>query len=1467
MLSIPAIQDKLATEASRELSKLLNVPVNVGRVEIDWLSRLAVKDISVEDQQGETLLEADLLSVGFKLFPLLQKKWVFTTVRLFGLSLHLKKETPHDKLNMQFLIDAFSSRDTTKSSHIDLQIHSVLIRRSTLDYHVKSIAGGKQKFDLNHITVNNINANIAVKSFNPDSLSAQIKKLSFDEQTGFKLNKLSMSLEGNKDSISLQKLDIILPNSQFHLSEATIWHANKDSLEQLLDKAPIKLEISPSLICLKDFSAFAPVLRNYSDQIQLSALVSGTINDLLLEEFSLKQNGKISFFAKMNLKSITKPDETYVFGQVNNFHMSAGGVTDLINNFQNESIEIPSYLTHLGSLDFNGEISGFLDHLVAYGNLHSNIGSLKMDLLIGQKKEKNIASYFKGQIASSELNLNKLFDEGNPYGIAHFLIDVDISRPVNGSFAGNVNAQINQFDYNQYQYENILLNGHFRKDEFNGVISIDDPNGQLYAEGLFKYSDKNSEFNFFANLTNFRPDKLFLTRKYEQPELNLSLNANFKGSNVDDFEGRITLKDFSFLTSTDSFNLESLHVETIGQELSRKLTVTSDIINGEIVGNYSFHSLLTSFSETAQIYLPSLPIKQKQKYIHDNIFSFIIKIENTENLSNTFKLPFTILEQTQLSCQYNSILNQFNIEASLPKFKVGKSVFESGSILCNNPNGKMQFLTNVTLLHKKGSRNQFNIQADATNDRINTWINFENDQDNKMKIGLQASSLFISEKDELGKEKFRTEITIKPEQIILKDSIWELEPSSIIIADGDISIKNFYLSKNDQYLRINGTASAKDPRETINLDLNDIELSYIFDIVNIPALQFGGRATGTVNLSDLYGNRILNTDLEVQQFSFNQVVQGKLNLFSEWDNDQQGILMLGTIYKNDSTWTDVNGYIYPVGQNAGLSLYFDATDIDLALLNPYVDAFSHVIEGRGYGNIHLFGAFSKLSFEGKAYVQNGRIGVEFLNTDYTFSDSIYIYPTSFQGKDIIIQDKQGNIGSVSFNVNHQFLKNFTFNADIQAQNLLVYDAPERINPQLYGVVYSTGNAHIRGDEQLVDINANLQTDPQTFIGFNFMTESTVEDYDFIIFRDQQENKGTLSNLTTIPTLLKNNSETEIRLNCLIDATPNANFELIVDPVAGDKLRGNGSGNLQVQYGSRTNLGIYGTYTLLNGIYNFSLQQVIHKDFQIREGSRIDFSGDPMMANLNLDASYYLTANIEDLDQALVHETVRTSVPLNCILKLNGQLQNPFISFDLEFPSSSQELERQVKSFIDTEDMMLRQIIYLLVLNKFYTPDYSRNEYRSSELNSVASSALSSQLSGILNSLTDKVQIGANIRSGQEGFTDTEVEMLLSSQLLNNRLIFNGSFGYKNNMGGSTKGNMVQSNAFIGEFDLEYKLTPTGEYRLKAYNHANDMYLYTKSLTRQGVGIMFRKDFTTLRELFQRRKRRLIVAPPDSIQSK
>ena len=223
-----------------------------------------------------------------------------------------------------------------------------------------------------------------------------------------------------------------------------------------------------------------------------------------------------------------------------------------------------------------------------------------------------------------------------------------------------------------------------------------------------------------------------------------------------------------------------------------------------------------------------------------------------------------------------------------------------------------------------------------------------------------------------------------------------------------------------------------------------------------------------------------------------------------------------------------------------------------------------------------------------------------------------------------------------------------------------------------------------------------------------------------------QNKDSVHNVADIP-ILPQDEGAEMRMNFLLDITPDANIELIMDPNAGDHIKGYGSGSLQIQYGDKTDLRMYGNVGILSGSYNFSLQQLIHKEFKIREGSIINFNGDPLEANMNINAIYNLTANIGDLDQNLALESPRTNVPVNCVLNLDGSLRSPKISFDLELPGSNEELERQMKSLVDTEDMMTRQNVYLLVLNKFYTPVYTGTK-GSNDFTAVASSALSSQLS-------------------------------------------------------------------------------------------------------------------------------------------
>ncbi len=366
------------------------------------------------------------------------------------------------------------------------------------------------------------------------------------------------------------------------------------------------------------------------------------------------------------------------------------------------------------------------------------------------------------------------------------------------------------------------------------------------------------------------------------------------------------------------------------------------------------------------------------------------------------------------------------------------------------------------------------------------------------------------------------------------------------------------------------------------------------------------------------------------------------------------------------------------------------------------------------------------------------------------------------------------------------------------------------------------------------------------------------DYQFITLRDKNKAyKDSIAALDPTPLIVRQLREriqeeqtsSDYAMTFDVGINPSVAVNLIMDPVGGDKITAYGSGQLRMSYNSSDgDLRMYGDYKINHGTYNFTLQDLIIKEFKIREGSKITFLGDPYSALLDITASYSVNANLSDLDESFLEdrELNRTSVPVDALMMVRGDIRQPEITFDLNFPTLTRDTYRKVRSIVSTEDMMNRQIIYLLALNKFYTPDYMTATH-GNELVSVASSTISSRLSSMLGQLSDNWSIAPAIRSDRGDFSDVEVEVALSSHLLNNRLLLNGNFGYRDNS--------MNNNSFIGDFDIRYLLNRAGTIQLKAYNRYNDQNYYLKSaLTTQGVGIVFKRDFDNIFSFLKPKKK-------------
>jgi hypothetical protein len=1457
LLKTSYFQGKISEKVAQYLEERIQTKVNIGKTELSLFNKLILKDVFLEDQSSSTLFEAKRIAVGFDFFQALRNKWRFNSAEIFTFQINLWKETADSPLNIQYIIDAFASPDSTKKDNlIDLQFNKFNFRSGNFSFRVKDVPPTPGKFNPQDMQVNDFSTKITVNKLEPNKLDVLVNRLTFKEKSGLKVRKISFDLVADKEKARIDELDIELDRSKLRITDLSAAYGDSVSLKPL-GKIPVQMKFNSADIYLCDLSAFIPELSPIEDKVNLACDVSGTLDNLNVQGLNLRYFNRLMIKLNGNIQNIltSNPETIFIRSKVTESFFAMEGIERMVNHFSKDKFTLPTPVKQMKTVHFSGEVAGYLDDLTASGLFDTGLGALTFNLTLGKDTDDN---YLRGEIASQNLNLGQLLNSKS-YGETTFNVKFDAQQNPDKKIAGSVDANVDKFFYNGHDYNNLSLNGKFTQNGFEGDLNFDSSEGKIEGKGMFVFAGEDSEFRLTAKASDLQLDKLNLTKKYKEPLLSFNVNAEFTGNNANNIFGTLSVNNFNFETAKGNYILDNLKISANRWQQEKILSIQSAILWGEIRGIYSLTSLLPAIKNTLAAYLPSMfTAKSNLPKGKENSFSIDLTIEDMTDFSRIFELPFAVQEKTRITGQYNSIYEKFNLEAIIPKAEVVGAKIETMQLALNNSPETIQLDISGINLQKK-NRLKYAVSVGAKNNAVDLSFNWTGENDTKYRGEISFNTLFSKTHEQ---SPLQTKINVRQSELVFNDLVWTLHPTTILLDSANVYVSHFLADHEQQYLKIDGGIS-HNPEKEMLLELNDIDLEYIFQSLKIKALQFGGMATGFVNVQDIYKTRKLSTHLDVKDFSFNQVVFGDLDLTGKWIDEDQGILMQGLVYKNDSTSVNVNGFIYPVSEE--ISIDFDAKKTDARFLRKYIGKILNDLTGSLTGHLRLFGDLNNPTVEGSVFAENCRFGIEYLNTYYTFSDTVKCLPDEIRIKDIAIYDEKGKSSLANGYVKHKLFNDFRYSANLAFDDFMIFNANRIQNPSFYGVAYGNGTANLYGTEDIVNIDISMQNSENTRMVLNFMEEAEVMDYDFIRFvsakKDSLEAKANAALVTKNETASNTDSQTEIKLNLMLTATPTATIDIIMDPLADDKISGYGSGTMQIQYGTKTPLKVLGNYRIDRGKYNFSLQQAIYRNFDIQDGSMVVFKGDPYAAELDVKANYRLTANLGDLDQQLLEQRqgARSNVAVDCVLQLTGALEHPAVSFDLDLPGSTAELIRQVKSYIRTEDMMNRQILYLLVLSRFYTsPEYIREDTRANNDLSFLTSTLSTQLSNMLSSLNDNFQVGTKFHQSYEGEqTSTEMELLLSSQLLNNRLVINGNFGYINNVYTSTGG---QNNIpLIGDFDLEYKLTKAGEIRLKGYNHYNyrNYYSITPEMT-QGLGILFRKDFNHIYDLFGKNRKKPIL---------
>ncbi len=1446
LLHISGVQRFIGDGVSSALSEKFGTKVDIGRVDVGFLNRIIIDDVVMQDQQDKQMIRASRMTAKIDIIALTQGKISISSIQLFGFKGVFYKKDAIAKANYQFVLDSLASKDTTQKKPLDIRINSLIIRHGAFTYDQLDIPPTNNKLNTAHISINDISTNLILKAFTDDSLNLNVKKMSFAEKSGLNVNRLSFKIVANKKLATLSDFELQMPNSDIHINNltASYKYINKTFITASLE---FNVNLNKSIITPSDISCLLPQLKSFNSPVNISAYVYGTSTQIRLKKISVSaDNGNLYLRAD---GSVSDWDVTPKwFADITDLSLSGKTIGFISKNLNGSKIKIPEIVTRLGNLRFRGIAGGSGETFATKAIINTGVGNA--NIAFGMKDYN-----FTGRIETTGINLQKLLADKH---FGKIVTNINIDGNIKNKKRPYIKAKgdVKHFDYNGYAYTNIHVDGLYHDRMFNGILGMNDINGKIDLKGMFSTNPANPNFNFTAEIKHFSPYALKISDKFKGTKFDVSVSANFKGKNINNAKGTLDISNFYMQTGNESkdYKMDNMHIVAgiIGKD--HYINLKSDFAELNIDGQYDYTTIAQSITNFIGSKLPTLPGLPQTNKKNDNNFKIEAKVTNSDWLNKVFNIPLQINQPVTLNGEMNDCAHTLDMEGDLPDFVYDGSNYKDCKLTISTPNDTLKCKAYLRKVMNNGHRIDLSLDANAINNLLAAEIGWTNNRKHLYSGSINSVTQFFH--NDKGEPSAR--ISFHPSQIIINDTAWNVEPSAIIYSKDHLTVDRFAIEHGQQHLIASGVAS-KDPKDSVIVDLKDINVDYILNLVNFHAVEFSGMATGRAYISSAFSDPSASAKLKVNQFKFEGGRMGVLFADVNWNKKDKQIDIDAKADDGPLAQTLIRGNVSPSRNTIDLGINARGTNIEF--MESFCGSFMSNIQAHANGDVQLIGPLSTIQLIGQLSV-DGQITMRPLGTTYTLkSDTIRFLPDEIEMRNTPFYDHNNNVGYITGNIHHKHLTRLSYDLNVKAKNLLAYDFKDFGSNTFCGTVYATGNVGIRGRNSEVTIDMNVTPNKNTIFTYNASSSNTVSSQQFIHWNENPINTDTIQNTSKIS---KENDEdddlpdvpTNIYLNFLINCNQDATIKVILDSKTNDCIAFNGDGIIRATYYNKGTFDMFGNYNVDHGIYKLTIQNLIKKDFILQQGSSIVFGGNPYDAAINLKAMYTVNAvSLSDLNigKSFSNNTIR----VNCLMNITGQPKAPKVDFDLDLPTVNSDETQMVRSIINSQEDMNQQVLYLLGLGRFYTQGAnnattegtSQENQTSRTMQSLLSGTISSQINNVLSSVlnNNNWNFGANISTGTEGWNNAEYEGMLSGRLLNNRLLINGQFGYRDNAA-------TANTSFIGDFDIRYLLFPNGNLAINVYNQTNDRYFTKSSLNTQGIGLIMKKDFNGIRDLFGNKKK-------------
>ncbi|WP_340113280.1 translocation/assembly module TamB domain-containing protein [Maribellus mangrovi] len=1423
------VQTRITRHVAHILSEKLNTNITVGHVDIRFFKKLYLEDILIEDQSSDTLLYAELVTATIDTFKIKKHILQIDELSFSGNQLKVNRDTA-DNFNFNFIFQAIGNQSLDKNNHWFIACNSFLFKGMDIEYYDYYAQDKKRVF------VDNLNLDVEGFRSVADSVSFRINRLVMNDGKSLELNKLNADV-----TIKAKEINILKGNLESRYSAIDNANVHLELPEQNDSvKTPLNIDftLDKSKVSFRELGILLPGFKGMDQLVEFSGRVYGNINDLKGKNILLNTGQETSAIIDFYINEPRDPENMYLFIDLKESQTSFSDLANirLPNTFKYDYLSFPEGFYEAGLLNFNGNFSGFLSDFVTFGTLRSQMGTLKTDILVTPEKSGNI--YYRGNLSTQKFRLDELFNK-NYLGELTFSGSVDgnyntSSKHVSGIFKGD----ISRIDLLDYAYTDIKFDGILLDKMFDGLLSMNDPNLKFSFLGQIDFNHEIPDFDFMLEVDRALPGKLNLSETFPNAETAFDMNANFRGTKIDNIDGNIEIREGFYKNRNGEINLGGMTLNTSQQNHTDSLTFRSDFLDVDIEGDYHFRSLITTLAKTFNEFIPSYPIAINQAEL-GNTFSYKFSVKDINSLANIMLPGLRIDKPFLLYGVVNSEENNFELEGSIPGIRynnfIGRDIFIGNKIIDDTYTSKFRFGE----IHLAEDMNLYNFKIDSkiAENVIDNTISWSNYDEITYSGDIRTHTVFTNSAS--GKS---TQINISGSEsnLYIADTLWHITPFEISIDSNDILVSGLNIFNENQRLSLSGTAR-KSQTDLLRLQFRNINLQHLGTYFKTE-LDFSGIANGTIGFSNLFNEPMFLSDMTVSNLKYKDQILGDISLKSRWNSDKSQIDSELKVVSNNRTKLNANGSYQP----STSKLDFDATldSVPLIVLESFIGKSFSDFQGYGSGKVNIGGTANDILLNGALMGGNAGLTVDVTQIPYSFSDSVYFINDTILFDNILVTDDRNNRGRFNGTIVHDNFQNMIFDLRMTSNKIRAMNTTLSDNDKFYGVAVVSGQLDITGKGNVVKLNGSVTSLQGTEINISMEAENEAEKYDFIQFvKPDATEESDFYKISSEPA-------GELSLSLAIEATPEAKVQLIYNSQIGDIIKAQGEGILIFEMNPEGDIFLSGNYQPTKGDYLFTLQNVINKRFTIQQGGSIVWSGDPYNADIDLSAVYKLKASLYDLlsdDYENLSQNQRVQV--ECIIHLKDELANPTISFDINLPNIEALVEDKVQQYINTEDELNKQILSLIVMGKFYTPEYKRGIYEAQNTNmfgTTASELFSNQLSNWLSQINENWDVGINYRPGNN-VTDDEIELALSTQILNDRVTLNGNIGNNVNQYGTN------SSQIVGDFEINVKLVPSGKLQFKAYNRSNNNLIYETAPYTQGIGLSVTEEYNTIGDLLKKLK--------------